>query len=443
MTYIPDSANNIYSKIGNPKLYHGIESRATIAPLPANITTTTFTITTGTTPLTYYRNGVKTVVSTNKSVTISSWAWMKYIYFTDDAGTLTSFDTFQWVNWTITYLATVNWNGTNYGLVNDERHSYNRDINWHTWAHSTIWARYGSGLVLSASWTGNTATMSLSAGSVYDEDIVFSISTITTARQFYQTWASTYWFDSTATTYPCKLGANNRPGYVDSTTFVWTQVASAANRFLNYFCYATTDLMVPFYVFTETVAASAINSGTWYNSLAAARAVPFPNLSAFPLTAELKPIYRLIVRADGVVQAIDFTQDDYRTSSSIPFGAGTTLTSASSVTETNYGNVQTAVNTIIANLWWISTSSVVNSWTNYQAWSKWGLLLARFVGTASQGINVMSDATATPTINVATLTTNSNVTSDNSMCVPIIPNYYYRIDMRWTWTWSWVFFPFN
>lgn len=430
------------------QINHWVEWRTAGSPLPTNLTTTTFNLTTDITPLTYWRNGVKTIVNTAKSVVLpSSTAGIYYIYFDDDAGTLSASATFPWLDSATTtkvLIATVDWNGSNYGIINDERHAYNRNWPLHVWAHNTIWTRYGTGLTLTHNgWTGAAMTGSVSAGNIYDEDINFAISTQTTFRQRYQTGATTSGYDTAVTTTPVKLGANNRPGYVDSTTFVWTQLASANNRYMNYFVYASTTMLAPIHVFSETVAASAINAGTGYNSLAAARAVPFPNISYYGLSPEFKPIYRLICRADWVLQAIDTTLDDYRTSSSIPFGAGTASTTAAAVSETHYWNVQAAVDTIITNVWWISTQSVVNSWTNYQAWSKWGLLLARFVGTASQGINVMSDATPTPTTNVATLTTNSNVSSDNSVCVPILPNYYYRIDMRWTWTWSWVFSPFQ
>lgn len=360
-----ETNTSIYGKIWYPMLFHWVDKTTYVSQIPSHLTTTTFTLTCTTNNLTYYRLWVKTTVSTVKTVTISSWAWTKYLYFTDDTGTITSYDTFQWLDWDKVYIATVNWNWSNYWLINLEIHAHDRNIEWHTWAHSTIWARYQSWLTLTASWTWASATFSLSAWAIRDEDILFSINTQTTARQLYQTWASAYWFDTTATTTPSKLWANSRPWYVDSSTYVWTQVASAANRYLNYFVYATTDLLNPMYVFTETVAASTINAWTWYSSLAAARSIPFPNLSTFWLTAELKPIFRLIVRADWVVQTIDLTQDDYRTSSSLPMSAGSTTTTASSVTESNYGNVQTAINTILA------TSMTGPTWYTWYTWYTW------------------------------------------------------------------------
>ena len=79
-----------------------------------------------------------------------------------------------------------------------------------------------------------------------------------------------------------------------------------------------------------------------YTSLALARAIPFPNLAGLNISPELKALYRLIVRADGVVQAIDPAQDDYRTASSIPMSGGNVSTTASSVSFTPYGNIGSA-----------------------------------------------------------------------------------------------------
>jgi hypothetical protein len=59
------------------------------------------------------------------------------------------------------------------------------------------------------------------------------------------------------------------------------------------------------------------------------------------MSGELKPIYRLIVRADGRVEALT-TADDYRKVSSIPLGAGITNTTASAVTFNPSGNISAA-----------------------------------------------------------------------------------------------------
>ena len=140
-------------------------------------------------------------------------------------------------------------------------------------------------------------TGSVTSGNIYDEDINFAIGTQTTFRQRYQTGATTSGYDTAVTTTPVKLGVNNRPGMVDSSSYVWTQVASAPNRYVNYFVYASTTMLAPIHVFSETVPTATITAGG-YTSLANARAVPLPNISYYGLSPEFKPIYRLICRAD-------------------------------------------------------------------------------------------------------------------------------------------------
>jgi hypothetical protein len=59
------------------------------------------------------------------------------------------------------------------------------------------------------------------------------------------------------------------------------------------------------------------------------------------LSPELRPRYRLVVRADGVVQAL-VAADDYRRASSLPQAAGTTSTTASGVAFTPAGSIAAA-----------------------------------------------------------------------------------------------------
>jgi hypothetical protein len=78
--------------------------------------------------------------------------------------------------------------------------------------------------------------------------------------------------------------------------------------------------------------------------------VPFPNLASFGLSPELKPLYRLIWRADGELQALT-ASDDYRTVSSLPMSAGNVSTTASAVTFNPSGNISsTTVQTAIEEL---------------------------------------------------------------------------------------------
>ena len=70
-----ETATTITNKIGNPKLYHGVLSRLTTAPLPTNLTTPVFTLGATSTPITYYRNGVKTIKSVDYKCVLDDGTW--------------------------------------------------------------------------------------------------------------------------------------------------------------------------------------------------------------------------------------------------------------------------------------------------------------------------------------------------------------------------------
>ena len=337
----------------NKKSLHGIVARpvGVSNPLPTYVTTTTFTLGCLANPLTYYYMGTKVDVTTDKTTTIGG-AGLYFIYFNGTTGNILNSTVFPGISFNSNIIiATVIWNGVDYGLVNDERHGYTRDTNWHIWAHSTVGVRYKSGLDFAPTGTGATSTFTLGSGEIHDEDIIFTVPassafpTPNALRLFWQTSATTYTFDTTPSTQPYKRGTGNRPVYINSSTYAITTLPSATNRYANYFIYTTTDLHTPLYCFAETASAASIANG--YTNVANARAIPFPNLSNFGLSAELKPLFRMIVRADGLIQAIA-PVDDYRNVSSLPYGAGSTSTTASAVSFVPYGNVSsTTVQTAI------------------------------------------------------------------------------------------------
>jgi hypothetical protein len=361
LAYVKGLTSSAQTQLNGKQIYHGVVARPVGAsnPLPTHLTTTTFTLGATANPISYYYQGILVNVTADKTATLDDGtAGLYYVYFNAATGNILATKNFPGIDTNSNVIiATVNWNGTDYGLVNDERHSYSRCTEWHVWAHATIGARYVSGLTLTHNGgTGAAATFATTAGEIADEDIQFSISassafpTANTGRLLYQTGASSYAFVNTPATTPGYLGANNRPNVVSSTGYGLTQLSSAVNRYINVFVYATTDLHTPIYFFTETASAATV-AANGYTSVANARAAKFPNLSGFGLSPELKPIYRLIWRADGVLQAIDVNQDDYRLVSSLPQSAGTTSTTASAVTFNPSGNISaTTVQTAIEEL---------------------------------------------------------------------------------------------
>jgi hypothetical protein len=241
--------------------------------------------------------------------------------------------------------------------VLDERHNSTRNLDWHLWAHDTIGCRYESGLLMTHnSGTKTAATFAVETGNIHDEDIDFTVPassafpTPHTCRLFWQTGANSYAFDNTPSTTPYKRGTSDRPVYINSaSSYAITTLADASNRYINFFFYAAPDEHTPIYCFAETATPTIIGT---YTNPTNTRAALWPNLANLGFAPELRPIYRLIVRADGVVQAF-IAADDYRTVSSLPMAAGTNATTATAVsldTVPNLAatNVQSAIEEIFS-----------------------------------------------------------------------------------------------
>jgi hypothetical protein len=176
--------------------FHGVLARPVVgSPLPTALTTSTFTLAATAYPITYYYNGKPVLVNTNQTCTLGV-AGLYFIVFNAALGTLLAVTTRPAIAFTDNVtIATVLWNGTDYGLVSDERHSYDDNLPWHAWAHKNIGCVYNSGLALTASGSGATSTLSLAAGEVDDEDIQFVIGPQTTCRQFWATAAGVLAFE--------------------------------------------------------------------------------------------------------------------------------------------------------------------------------------------------------------------------------------------------------
>lgn len=313
------------------KPFHGIVDRAQST---ISITGNTFTIAPVGDVFTFYWQGNRFDV-TSRSLVLPATVGLHYIDF-DSTGELEE-DTTSWDLTTKVPVATAFFNGTVWAL-SEERHNYTRDIDWHIWAHLTIGARYRSGLTFS-NVDGTPDTFSVSPGTIADEDIEFDIDTETTCRTWYQTGASSYNFVTAASSYAYIWNAGtSRAQYPDSaSSYVLTDFA--ANRLFNVWVYAATDLAEPIYTFTETF--SGATGG--YTTVALARAIGVPDLSATGISPELKLLYRVIYKGDGQWQE----QTDYRNSASIPVG-GVSVPTAASVSFTPSGtisatNVQAAI----------------------------------------------------------------------------------------------------
>jgi hypothetical protein len=219
-------------------------------------------------------------------------------------------------------IAIVMWNGSS-GAVMAEWHSHTRDIDWHINAHLTIGARYYSGLSLTTPTTSVDNALSISGGSIYDEDLLITISNPQTSmRGWYKVSSSVYTFSDYALPY---VGTSGKPQYLDTDTYTLTNVGSS--DFVCMWVYASNDITVPLYVIPT-------HAGLAHNTVAIARTEGIPSLAGLNISPEMKLLYKFIYKGDGQFQEMV----DYRMSSSLPAG-GTPATSASSVTFSPTGSI--------------------------------------------------------------------------------------------------------
>jgi hypothetical protein len=196
--------------------------------------------------------------------------------------------------------ATVYWNAvTAKGIVSDERHWMGRDQMWHANVHFTQGARYRSGM---AGTFGNSS-ISIEAGSFYDEDILHSwTSPLTTVRVLYHDGADSWKWDVLTTPYKVvNPGVDSNLRYNSGTSLATVP----SNRYVNYWVYVTADEEYPINVFLGVAT---------YTSTSSARAEMPPSLGAL-ISAETKLIYRLTYQNNGGTPAYN-SVTDYRASSS-------------------------------------------------------------------------------------------------------------------------------
>jgi hypothetical protein len=319
-------ATNYKVQAGNAgkKYYHGIQ---TIGAYSFNNTSHVFTVASG--GLTYWNQGTKYTTTSAVTVDIDDATLVTnklyFIYFSDATGVLRVSQT-PWNWYTHTFVATLFWNGSE-GAIQDEDHTYTRNIDWQKWAHYTIGTRYSSGLSLTAPTTANDATLSIGSGTIYDEDQEITISPQSTMRGWYKTSSLVMTYSNYSFPY---LGTSGAPLYLDTDTYTLTTFAS--NRFAVYWLYASNDVTRPIYVIPSHVS-------TTYTTIANARSEVAPDLSLIPINAEMKIIYKVIYSGDGQFQE----STDYRGSSPLPAG-GSSSTTAGAVSFSPYGTItQTTV----------------------------------------------------------------------------------------------------
>ncbi|MFA6255438.1 MAG: tail fiber domain-containing protein, partial [Patescibacteria group bacterium] len=241
----------------------------------------------------------KEYTKNTESIQIANTNGLHYIYY--DKTTLDlSESTSAWslTDGTVS-IATVYWNGTE-GLTGDERHGLTMDGMTHQYLHSTIGTRYNTGL---SGTFSSPPTFSVSAGSVYDEDIQHSISATTTARIIYRNGANMT-YESPGTSYYYSSGGNI---YYDNAGVL---TAAPANQYVAYWIFATNDPNTAIYALAgQNVDATLANarSNNTYEGL---------SLSSLPFK-EMKLLYRIILRNDATPYE---EAQDLRSISNLPAG---------------------------------------------------------------------------------------------------------------------------
>ncbi len=279
-----------------------------------NDATRVFTLAPTSTSFSAFTQGNQWTFTTPQTVTIPNTVGLHFIYIST-SGVLTT-STSPWdITGYAAPVALAYWNGSA-GAIGDERHSADRNRELHEWAHSTIGARYESGLAC----TFTNTTFSAATGTIFDEDIKFSLAAQTTCKLWYRNGSAMTFESAITAPYKAIAGALQ---YDNAGTLT----PANTGRYVNSFVYATHDITHPIYI---------VVGQAQHTTLSAARseAEPtFPNIS----TREWKLLYRVIYQnAAGTPTYIEAS--DYRTVSSLPGGSVATLPAAS-VTVTPAGTI--------------------------------------------------------------------------------------------------------
>ena len=306
----------------------------------------TFTISPTSSSYTYYTQGKRVDVTSSQSVQIPNTPGLWGMYFDANGVLSTSYQTYPESTAPDVIIALVWWTGIT-GFITEERHHYDRNLKWHEWAHDTIGCRWQSGIDFAYDGTGGSTTFATTPGVIFDEDNQFDVPSSSSfespgqGRLIYQTGSTTFDYLSSMTLMPFLWNyGTSRVQYVNSSGYILTDLTPT--QYTNVYVYATEDYHHssagygnPITFVIETVA-------TPWISTTAAESAEIPSLQGDGLNPEMKLLWRLIVRGDGVVSEVV----DERTQSFYSSG-GTKLQIASQVsfephgllTETDVQNV--------------------------------------------------------------------------------------------------------
>ena len=271
-----------------------------------NDSTRTFTIQPTGSSYDVYIEGIKVTKTGIETVVIDSGTALNYIHFDTDTyqlQTKTSFFNFD----TDVPIAFIHWNSgigqsTFFG---EERHGIRMDSVTHKWIHNTFGMQYIDGLsignyVLLGDGSSNShAQISVSDGTLYQEDIIINITDGDNNVEFTQQLSPTgyfpvyyhsgitgQWVRDSGTPYPVKYNAT-RALYNSYSGGTWSVINVPNNRYFAMWLVATNDINDPILSIMgqreDSSLGSAENNNNWTDI----------DLTNIP-TNELRPLYRLI-----------------------------------------------------------------------------------------------------------------------------------------------------
>jgi hypothetical protein len=246
-----------------------------------------------------YSGGVKYTKSTTQQVAISNDQTLHFVYF-DTSGTIqVSMSAWDLLADTVP-IALVFKDSTTYRIF-DERHSYDRNRQYHKQQHESVGAVHISGYV----GTFNNTTFSITQGVVADEDIQLdSGGTKTDCAMWYRNTGLTSMRTEAGISTPWRSNAG-APQYDNAGTM--TNVGTA-KYFVSWF-YGTTDATYPVYL---------VSGQAQYNTIADARNAGVPTILLN--TAEWKLLYKVIYQESSGSATYKETYD-YRRVSTGPVSA--------------------------------------------------------------------------------------------------------------------------
>jgi hypothetical protein len=298
--------NNLHTEINELSLEpQGFVNRLD-SILSFNDSTRTFTIQPSGSSYDVYIEGVKFTKTAPETVVIGSGTALNYLHF--DVATKQLHNKTTAFNFDIDVpIAYIHWNGdiNQSTFFGEERHGIRMDSSTHKWIHNTFGMQYINGLsignyVLEGNGTSNShAQMSISDGTLYQEDIVINIMDGDNGVEFTQQLSPTgyfpvyyhsgitgQWVRDSGTPYPVKYNAT-RALYNSHSGGTWSVINVPNNRYFAMWLVATNDINDPILSIMgqreDSSLGGAENNNNWTD-------IDLTNIPA----NELRPLYRLI-----------------------------------------------------------------------------------------------------------------------------------------------------